>query len=199
MSYNSRYLAEKYEKEVYDGKNRENNSGKGTSRTAVMMHLNEDQKLQVLLAELQERYNASHKIRERSIQFTLWISGMAIGLGWLLISQQALAFSQRVALTLLIAALFSGTLFFILGLGRGFRKNREAMIRSERGLGMHDSGVYLADTPLLPTEYSRTKHKWSNHFCALCVWLVLVALSLLILTWAGPDPAQNLSSDVKTE
>lgn len=54
------------------------------------MHLNENQKLQVLLADLQERYNASHKIRERSIKFTLWISGMAIGLGWLLISQKGL-------------------------------------------------------------------------------------------------------------
>ncbi len=36
-----------------------------------MIHLNNDQKLQVLITELQERYNASHKIRERSIQFTL--------------------------------------------------------------------------------------------------------------------------------
>lgn len=53
-----------------------------------MIQLNNDQKLQVLITELQERYNASHKIRERSTQFTLWISGMAIGLGWLLISRK---------------------------------------------------------------------------------------------------------------
>ena len=162
------------------------------------MHMNEDQKLQVLLVELEERYNASHKIRERSIQFTLWISGMAIGLGWLLISQQALVLSQKIALTLLTVALFAGTLFFIFGLQRGFRKNREAMIRCERALGMHDSGIYLADTSLLPTEYSRTRRKWSNHFCALCVWLVLVALSLLILIWAGSDAEQGLSSNAKT-
>ena len=32
------------------------------------MHLNEDQKLQVILADFQERYNASHKIRERIIK-----------------------------------------------------------------------------------------------------------------------------------
>ena len=173
--------------------------GKGTSSKEVMMQLSDDQKLPILLAELQERYSASHKIRERSIQFTLWISGMAIGLGWLLISQQALAFSQRVALTLLILALFAGTLFFVMGLRRGFRENREAMIRSERALGMHDSGVYLADAPLLPTEYSHIRRKWSDHFYTLYVWLILVAVSLFILTWTCPDPAQNLSSDVKTE
>ncbi len=86
------------------------------------MHLNEDQKLQVLLAELQERYNASHKIRERSTQFTLWISGMAIGLGWLLISQTMFSLSQRIALTLLIAALFIGTVYLIMGLRSGFKK-----------------------------------------------------------------------------
>lgn len=152
-----------------------------------MINLNEDQKLQVLITELQERYNASHKIRERSIQFTLWISGMAIGLGWLLISQKTLVLTQKIALSLLIAALFAGTLYFIMGLRRGFQKNREAMIKCEHALRMHDSDVYLADTPLLPDEYSSTNRKWSNHFYTICVWLLVVAIPLLILTWTSPD------------
>ena len=164
-----------------------------------MIQLSEDQKLQVLLAELQERYNASHKIRERSIKFTLWISGMAIGLGWLLISQKVLVLPQRIALTLLVLALFGGTLYFLMGLRRGFQKNREAMIRSERALGMYDSGVYLADCTLLPEEYSHTKRKWSEHFHTLYVWLILVAVSLLILTWTCSEPIINPSSKVKIE
>jgi len=163
------------------------------------MELIEDQKLKILLAALQERYNASHKIRERSIQFTLWISGMAIGLGWLLISQKALVFSQRVALTLLILALFAGTIYFLTGLRRGFRKNREAMINCERALGMHDSGVYLADGALLPAEYSLTNRRWSEHFHTLYVWLILMAVSLLILTWTCSEPTRNLSPNTKTE
>nr|MBC8361657.1 hypothetical protein [Candidatus Desulfatibia profunda] len=163
------------------------------------MHINEDQKLQVLLTELQERYNASHKIRERSTQFTLWISGMAIGLGWLLISQKTFALSQRIALTLLIAALFAGTIYFIMGLRRGSKKNREAMIRCESALGMHDTDAYLEGKSLLPREYSQTDRKWSDHFCTLCVWLILVALSLFILTWTCPDPAKNHSSNIKTQ
>ena len=163
------------------------------------MVLNEDQKLQVLIAELQERYNASHKIRERSVKFTLWISGMAIGLGWLLISQKTLFLSQRVALTLLIFALSAGTIYFIMGLRRGFIKNREAMIRNERALGMHDPGVYLEDTSLLPAKYSNTKKKWSDHFHTLYVWLILVALSLLILTWTCPTQQEDLKQNSKTE
>ena len=163
------------------------------------MHLNEDQKLQVLLAGLQERYNASHKIRERSIQFTLWISGMAIGLGWLLISQKELVIPHRVSLTLLILALFAGTIYFLMGLRRGFRKNREAMINCEHALGMHDSGVYLTEESLLPFEYSRANRKWSDHFHTLYAWLILVAVSLLILTWTCPKPKKNLSINIKTE
>lgn len=96
-------------------------------------------------------------------------------------------------------ALSAGTLYFMMGLRRGFRKNREAMIRSERALGMHDPGVYLADCPLLPEQYSRTKRKWSDHFHTLYVWLILVAVSLLILTWTCPEPKKNLLPNIKTE
>ncbi len=163
------------------------------------MNLDDDQKLQVLLADLQERYSASHMIRERSVKFTLWISGMAIGLGWLLISQKALTLPQQVALTLLILALFAGTLYFLMGLRRGFQKNREAMINCESALGMHESGIYLKDVPLLPIEYRNTNRKWSDHFLTLYMWLILVAVSLLILTWTCPEPAKSLSPKVKSQ
>jgi len=163
------------------------------------MRLNEDQRLRILLADIKERYNASHKIRERSIQFTLWISGMAIGLGWLLISQKELVLPHRVALTLLVMALFAGTIYFLMGLRRGFRKNCEAMINCERALGMHDSGVYLTEKLLLPLEYSRMNRKWSDHFHTLYVWLLLVAVSLLILTWTCPEQKRDLSTAIKTE
>ncbi|MEA3471498.1 MAG: hypothetical protein U9R24_07255 [Thermodesulfobacteriota bacterium] len=164
-----------------------------------MISLNDDQKVQVLLVELQERYNASHKMRERSTKFTLWISGMAIGLAWLLICQKELLLTQRIALTLLIIALFGGTLFFIMGLRRGFGRNRESTIRCEQAFQMHDSGIYLKDAPLLPSEYSNAKTKWSDHFCTLCVWLIIVALSLLILTWTCPEPPHKQASAKKIE
>lgn len=139
-----------------------------------MISLNDDRKVQVLLVELQERYNASHKMRERSTQFTLWISGMAIGLAWLLICREGLLLAQRIALTLLIAALFVGALVFIAGLRKGFRNNREAIIRCERALGMYASDIYLKDASLLPPEYSTTKTTWGDHFCTLCIWLLVV-------------------------
>jgi hypothetical protein len=44
------------------------------------LELDEGRKFQVLLAELQERYAAAHKMRERGLQFVLWLSGIALGL-----------------------------------------------------------------------------------------------------------------------
>ena len=164
-----------------------------------MINLDEDQKLQVLLIGLQERYHASHQIRGRSIQFALWISGMAIGLSWLLIYQTSLELFQKIALTLLIGTLFSGTIYFMAGLRRGFSNNRKAMVRCERALLMHDSGVYLADEPLLPKEYSKTEKKWSDHFRTIYVWLIIVALSLIILTWSCPNGDSQISISNKTE
>ena len=115
-----------------------------------MIPLSDDQKFQVLLAELAERYSAAHKIRERSTQFTLWLSGFAIGLAWLLVSQSPLPTSQRIGLSLLIGVLFCGAFYFVAGLGRGFRANREAMVRVERALGMYDSGVYSSVARVMP-------------------------------------------------
>lgn len=164
-----------------------------------MIPLNDDQKVQVLLVELQERYNASHKMRERSTKFTLWLSGMAIGLAWLLICRTEFLLTQRIALTLLIAALFVGTFVFIMGLRKGFQNNREAIIRSERALGMHASGVYLKETTLLPAAYNQTSFRWGDHFCTLCIWLVVVALSLVILTWTCPESTTPAISPAKLQ
>ncbi len=159
------------------------------------MTIDDDQKFQVLLTQLQERYCASHNMRERSTQFALWISGMAIGLAWLLISQPGMTLMQRIALTLLIGALSVGSFIFMKGLQKGFNNNRKAMIACEKSLELYETGVYLKECPLLPDAYAQNSHRWSDHFNTLIVWLSIVILSLVILTWTCPQaPAENLQT-----
>ncbi|MBC8463809.1 MAG: hypothetical protein H8D61_02410 [Deltaproteobacteria bacterium] len=155
------------------------------------VQLKDDHKIQILLIELQERYAASHKMRERSTRFTIWLSGMAVGLAWMLISHKTLVLSQRLALTLLISTLWTGAGFFILGLRKGFQSNRRAMIKSERALGMYETGIYFKEESLLPTAYKRINSKWNDHFPTLCIWLCIVAFSLLVLAWTCPDQAKT--------
>lgn len=164
-----------------------------------MVKIDDEMKIQILMMGLQERYNASHQIRGRSIQFALWISGMAIGLSWLLICQTSLGLFQQIALTLLIGTLFSGTIYFMAGLRKGFNNNRKAMVTCERALLMHEPGVYLTDEPLLPEEYKNTEKKWSDHFRTIYAWLILVALSLVILTWSCPNAERQDTTINKTE
>ena len=164
------------------------------------MHMNDDQKFQTLLAVLSERYAASHKIRERSMEFTLWISGLAIGLAWLLISQGGLAVGQRVALAGLVIGLFIGTMHFMLGLARGAKNNRAALISVEQALGMHTPGYFVETTALLPSEYTKHDTRWSHHFCTLHVWLTIVALALLSLVWtSGPAEPLKVTSPQSKE
>ena len=164
------------------------------------IQLKEDHKIQVLFIELQERYAAAHKMRDRSTRFTIWLSGMAVGLAWLLISHKTLLLYQRLALTLLIATLWTGAGIFIIGLRKGFQSNRKAMIKSERALSMYKPGIYLKEEPLLPTSYKHTNNKWNDHFSTLCIWLCVIAFSLLVLAWTCPEQNKTgFSTDKKIE
>ena len=74
------------------------------------------------------------------------------------------------------------------------------MIRIERALGMYEPGVYLNEDSLLPAAYKRTNSNWNDHFSTLCIWLCVVALSLLVLAWTCPEQTKTgLSPDKKIE
>jgi len=55
------------------------------------MIINENQKITVLLSLLNERYNASHQMRERSLKFAMWVIGFVIiAIPWLLLNRALL-------------------------------------------------------------------------------------------------------------
>jgi hypothetical protein len=162
------------------------------------MDLSNDQRFSVLMAELEERYGSAHKIRERTTQFIVWISGLAIGLAWLLISDGIPSISQRWSLTFLVLALYLGASHLLRGLHRGAHSNREAMIRVERALGLFDKGLYLPEQSVLPDVYTNTKPTWSHDSRTLPGWVTLVAVILIALIWSAPakksaDPNEKQS------
>ena len=162
------------------------------------MTLTNEQQFQVLMAELQQRYDAAHKIRERTTQFIVWISGLAIGVAWLLISDGLPSVSQRCALTFLVVALYLGTAHLLNGLHRGACSNREAMIRVERALGLFDKGLYLPVQSVLPDVYTNTKPTWSHDSRTLPLWATLIAVILIALIWAAPGKKCSEPSEKQT-
>jgi hypothetical protein len=147
----------------------------------------EEKKIDVLMAQLQERYNALHKMRDRSVQFSLWILGLGLGLSWLLISQVTLNGTQMIILGAFLIIIGFLALNFLRAIERGFRKNREVMIKIETLLKLHEDGYYGSADSILPKEFLEKRVKWSGHFPTLYSLIITVFIFLIVLTFTNPS------------
>lgn len=169
------------------------------------MEIDEGDKKNILINLLNERYNASHKIRERSLSFTLWILGFAIAFVWILLNGAPLIFSQKVILTILVLVLGIISFWFLFSLERGFEKNRRVMIDTEEALGCYEKGLYINSKTLFPTEYKKTEKKSIfSHFRSIYILLIPVAVLIICLIWLKPTNqyfknAKNVQDKVKIE
>jgi len=150
------------------------------------MNISEEKKLEILLAQLQERYEALHKMRDRSMQFVLWILGLGLGMAWLLINEIVLTSIQRFVLTLVLLFIGTAVGLFIYAMENGFKANRQIMIRIEKALKLYEKDYYGISEPILPTDFSSQKIRWSGHFQTLYALIFIVFLLLIFLTWTNP-------------
>lgn len=150
------------------------------------MEISEDKKVEFLLEQLKERYEALHKMRDRSMQFSLWILGFGLGLAWLLINENEITFNQKIAISIVLIAVFILTMYFVKAIGYGFDRNRKIMIRLEKALKLFDIDFYEKDKAILPETFKSEKKSMSGHFKTLCTIIVVVFILLMALTWANP-------------
>lgn len=163
------------------------------------MKISEEKKLDILLAQLQERYEALHKMRDRSMQFVLWILGFGLGMAWLLINEASLILEQKILISILLIILGVTILYFVCSIGRGFNITRQIIIKLETSLKLYDKNYYNISDSILPPEYSSKKTGLNGHFKTLNTLIIIVLLSLIILTWINPckhesiDPRASLA------
>lgn len=146
------------------------------------MEIPEEKKLDILMAQLRERYTALHNMRDRSTHFALWILGLGLGLAWLLISQVRLSTLQAIELVLFLIAVGIFSINLTRAIERGFDNNRDVMVKIEKLLRLHEKGAYGPGDSILPKEFSDTRFKWSGHFPTLYMLMITVFLLLIILT-----------------
>lgn len=158
------------------------------------MKISEEKKFEILLAQLQERYEALHKMRDRSMQFVLWILGLGLGMAWLLIDEITLTCSQQRAITCLLILLGFATFWFIYGIERGFKTNRQIMIRLETALRLYEQDFYDIHECILPASFAKEKRKWTDHFKTLYVFIITVFIALIILTWTNPCKHRSIGA-----
>lgn len=149
------------------------------------MKIEDDQKINVLLALLNERYNASHKMRERSFKFALWIFGLLIGGGsWILLNGSTLTIVQKAELTVILSLTSIFTFWFIQAIKKGFDTNWTVTVKIEESIQLYDKGVFLDSESLFPESYKNAgRTSMSSHFITLYVWLASTLIVLLLMIW----------------
>lgn len=170
----------------------------GTERS--VLELPSDKKIDVALTQLSERYTALHNMRDRSMQFTIWILGLGLALAWLLLSEIALTTPQTIVLLIMLIAIPYASYLFLRGIKTGFKNNLDVARRLERALHLLEPGAYLEKQPILDEDFAgekpappkhlhgRIKHamECTEHFHTLNCLLITVFLLLFLLTLANP-------------
>ena len=164
------------------------------------LELTDDKKIEVALTQLSERYTALHNMRDRSMQFTIWILGLGLALAWLLLSEIALTTPQTIVLLIMLIVIPYSSYLFLRGIKTGFKNNLDVARRLERALHLLEPGVYLEKQPILGEDFAgekpappkhlsgRIKHamECTEHFHTLNCLLITVFLLLFLLTLANP-------------
>jgi len=149
------------------------------------MEISDNKKIDILLHLLSERYTASHRMRERSLNFAIWILGFGIAMIWMLLSEISLTFSQRIILTIFAVIIGCLTKKFLNSIEVGFDRNRNVMIKIEEVLRCYESNIYC-NSPLFPQEYKNLDRKETSHFISLYLWLWTIVGMVMALIWLEP-------------
>lgn len=109
-----------------------------------MITLDTNEKVTILLAALQERYQALRTIRERVQGVGLWALGLLMAAsGWVLQAREPLDDTKRwAALGGLTAAVLILRFVYLADLKRGFDAQQRTAARLERALGFYQAGLF---------------------------------------------------------
>lgn len=167
------------------------------------MEINESDKTTILLNLLNERYNASHKMRERSMKFTIWILGFGVALIWILLRGEPLIIYHKIVLSLIVLVNTVVTVWFIYSIQKGFTSNKQVMVDIEDCLGCYQEGAYIESKSIFPPEYKKVKKTFWSHFKSIYVLVITFTCLILILIWINPrkvnKPAIENTSEKKVE
>lgn len=150
-----------------------------------------DKNADILISALEERYNSTHKIRERVQNICVWSLGLLVAAsGWLVQSKAHFSLSH----TLLIAggvfvAYWALRYRYFKDLETGFKNQMQTTARIEKTLGFYTPGFFTEEKEALYPEKwlnSGTETGNGNYFRRsyelILVGLVLFYVALLVKT-----------------
>ena len=152
-------------------------------------YINNDNKTDILLAALDERYKSIHAIRERVQSIGVWALGILFGTGgWLIQSGVALSsFEKGIYLFGVVVAFIVLRFYYLEDLCKGFKNQLRITARLEKTLGLFSPNFFdSSDTPIYPKEWEKsgTQEGNGNFFYAsyLLIYVGIVFLVIAILS-----------------
>ncbi|MDO9545682.1 MAG: hypothetical protein Q7J07_02900 [Pelolinea sp.] len=145
-----------------------------------------EKKVDVAVSQLAERYTALHNMRDRSMQFAVWILGLGFVMAWLLISEVALTPLQTYLTFAFLVVIGVASFLFVRGIHIGFKNNMAIAARLEEALMLFEAGTYHRTLPVLNGDFNSKKFKPTEHFFTLYCLLAAVYLFLVLLVIVNP-------------
>jgi len=151
-----------------------------------LKNISNSEKINVLLAALNERYKATHEIRNRVFNTCTWLMGILIGIaGWLVQAKINLNTNQKIFLLVILFVVFIIIRFFYLGdLEKGFKNQFRVACHIEDALGLYKKGYYTdSKNSIFPTKWKETgKNKCDGKYFQSSYFLLYFAILALSTT-----------------
>jgi hypothetical protein len=148
--------------------------------------LSNEQKIEILLKALEERYKSIHIIRQRVQNICIWTLGLFItAAGWLMQSPKELGVKERILFSLIILiTIIVVRAFYLNDLEKGFKTQQQIQARIENVLGLCKSGVFSKD-PIYPESWQKagTSAGKGKFFVHNYLLIYLGTLLLLVSIW----------------
>jgi len=162
-----------------------------------VFHMDDSKKTDVLLAALNERYTALHKIRERVESIGVWAIGLLLAAGgWLLQSHPSFSPLQKAFLVFaVLVALALLRFMYLEDLCRGFRSQLRVAARIEDALGLFTPKVFSAtEHPIYPQSWKAAGTQegdgrfFDANYVLLYVGVAFLVVCIILATPATPQP-----------
>jgi len=154
------------------------------------MKTNDEQKVNILIQALDERYKSIHTIRERVQTVSIWALGILLGAsGWLFQADIYFSIEQKIySVALLMLIWVTLRLFYFTDLEKGFNSQRQTTAKIEDAFGLFDEGVYTdLKESIYPSSWKKSGQKGSegkffeNSYNLLVIGFEILSFIVLLL------------------
>jgi hypothetical protein len=150
------------------------------------MEISEQDKVKILLAQLDRRYDGIEKIRERVYSISIWTLGIFLGAAGLIVQGNVqLDWPAKIFLAIAEAFALVAILFYIKDLERGFRNQFQVVVQIEQILGLGKQGFFAPEEELYPSEWAQTGTKLGKGRFFRNTYLLLYLGAVILLFAIG--------------